>query len=68
LESGANNGVIATMRADSGFAKTISTVDADDTSVGRVATVLALAAAPGGTAGSFGITQNPPLPSSSPPS
>jgi hypothetical protein len=68
LESGANNGVIATMRADSGFAKTISTVDADDTAVGRVATVLALAAAPAGTAGSFGITQDPPLPSSSPPS
>jgi hypothetical protein len=65
LASGGDNGVIATMRADATFSKTISTVDADDTSVGRVATVLSLAAAPSGSTGRYGVTQQPPLPSAS---
>ncbi|HEX3706256.1 MAG TPA: copper transporter [Mycobacteriales bacterium] len=66
LQSGANNGVIAVIRADSSLTKTISTVDADDTSVGRVATVLALSAAPSGTTGRYGSTQKAPLPTTSP--
>ncbi|HVS67472.1 MAG TPA: copper transporter [Mycobacteriales bacterium] len=61
-----NGGALAAIRSDSGLRKTVSTVDADDTAVGRVATVLALAVAPSGAAGSYGGSQSPPLPSQSP--
>jgi hypothetical protein len=59
-------GALAAMRADASLSKIVSTVDSDDTAVGRVATVLALSAAPAGTVGSYGIAQNPPLPVPSP--
>lgn len=61
-----NGGVLATMRADSTLSKSVSTVDADETAVGRVAIALALAAAPGGNAGRYGLAQSPPLPVQSP--
>ncbi len=61
-----NTGVLDAMRADGNLSKTVSTVDADDTAVGRVATVLALAAAPTGSAGRYGTSQSPPVPSQSP--
>jgi hypothetical protein len=66
IDATANGGALAAIRADQAVSKIVSTVDSDDTAVGRVATVLALAAAPGGTTGSFGIAQSPPLPSQSP--
>jgi hypothetical protein len=66
LLSGANNGVLPAIRQDSTVSKTVSTVDADETPVGRVATVLALAEAPGGTTGEYGASQKQPLPSASP--
>ncbi|HVV76903.1 MAG TPA: copper transporter [Mycobacteriales bacterium] len=61
-----SGGPLAAMRADSGLMKSVSTVDSDDTAIGRVATVLALAAAPGGAIGTYGESQSPPLPSQSP--
>jgi hypothetical protein len=63
----ANGGPLAAMRADGTLAKIVSTVDSDDTAVGRVATVLALDAAPAGVVGRYGIAQSPPLPAQSPP-
>jgi hypothetical protein len=52
-------------RQDPTLPKTVSTVDADDQPAGQIATVLALAAAPTGTVGSFGLLGSPPLPSPS---
>jgi hypothetical protein len=66
LVSGSNNGVLAAIRADSSLSQIISTVDADETPIGRVATVLALAEAPSGVTGHYGASQSPPLPSASP--
>jgi hypothetical protein len=66
LLSGANNGVLPTIRQSSTVSKTVSTVDSDETPIGRVAIVLALAAAPAGTTGQYGASQKQPLPSASP--
>mgnify|MGYP001550260796 FL=1 len=66
LSSGANNGVLPVVRDDTDLSKTVSTVDSDETPLGRVATVLALAAAPSGTAGRYGASQSTPLPSPTP--
>lgn len=60
-----NGGALAAMRGDSDLSQIVSTVDADDTAVGRVATVLALAAAPGGTVGRYGASVTPPIPTAS---
>jgi hypothetical protein len=65
-DEGSNGGALAALRADSGLAKTISTIDGDETAVGRVATVLALAEASGGTTGRYGLSQSPPLPTQRP--
>jgi hypothetical protein len=62
IVDGSNGGALAAMRADSTLSKSVSTVDADDTAVGRVATILALVEAPGGVAGRYGLSQSPPLP------
>jgi hypothetical protein len=59
-------GILTAMRADSALSKTMSTIDSDETAIGRVAVVLALAQAPGGTTGRYGLSQSPPLPSQSP--
>lgn len=61
-----NGGALAAIRSAQSLSKLVSTVDSDDTAVGRVATVLALAASPAGTIGQYGLTQTPPLPSESP--
>ncbi|HVW80453.1 MAG TPA: copper transporter [Mycobacteriales bacterium] len=66
LQSGADNGVLPVMRQDSALSQTVSTVDADETPIGRIATVLALAQAPAGAAGQYGASQKQPLPSASP--
>ncbi|HWC34136.1 MAG TPA: copper transporter [Mycobacteriales bacterium] len=60
-----NGGPLAAMRGDSALAKTVSTVDADDTAVGRVAVVIALSVAPSGSTGSYGGSESPPLPTQS---
>lgn len=65
LLSGANNGVLPAIRQSSTISKTVSTVDSDETPIGRVATVLALAEGPGGTTGQYGASQKQPLPSPS---
>jgi hypothetical protein len=44
----------------------VSTVDSDDLAAGRIATVFALEASLTGTAGAYGPTKDPPLPSSTP--
>lgn len=46
---------IVTARSDSTLTKTVSTVDAIETAPGRIATVLALAAAPSGRVGKYGL-------------
>jgi hypothetical protein len=66
FRQGVSNGVVSVLREDATLSKTVSTVDSDDTALGRIATVLALAAAPGGSSGRYGASQSPPLPSSSP--
>ncbi len=65
IDSSSNGGALAAIRSDQALSKIVSTIDSDDTSIGRVATVLALAAAPGGTFGRYGLAQSPPLPSPS---
>jgi hypothetical protein len=66
IGTSSNGGALAAVRANQSLSKNVSTVDSDDTAVGRVATVLALAAAPTGGAGSYGIAQTPSLPTQSP--
>lgn len=61
-----NGGALAAVRADANLSKVVSTVDSDETAIGRIATVLALAAAPTGSTGQYGGAQSPPLPSESP--
>jgi hypothetical protein len=61
-----NGGFLTALRTDAGLSKSVSSVDAAETPVGRVATVLALAAAPGGTTGSYGRSQSHPLPTQRP--
>jgi len=63
---GSDGGILAAMQGDSVVAKSVSTIDSDETAAGRVAIVLALAAAPGGTTGRYGLSQSPPLPSQTP--
>jgi hypothetical protein len=65
LQSGANNGALPAIRQDSTLTQTVSTVDSDETPIGRVATVLALAQAPGGMTGEYGASQKQPLPTAS---
>jgi hypothetical protein len=65
LLSGANDGALPAIRESSAISSTVSTVDSDETPIGRVATVLALAEAPGGTTGQYGASQKTPLPSAS---
>jgi hypothetical protein len=50
------DGPMAAARADSTLTKAVSTVDAVDVPAGRIATVLALAAAPSGRVGKFGVS------------
>ncbi|HWB67559.1 MAG TPA: copper transporter [Mycobacteriales bacterium] len=66
LQSGANNGVLPSIRQDSSLSATVSTVDSDETPIGRIATVLALSQAPAGTTGQYGASQKQPLPTVSP--
>lgn len=57
-------GPLTAARADPVLTKTVSTVDADETPAGRIATVLALAGAPDSAAGAFGFGKGTaPLPS-----
>ncbi|MGN6472400.1 MAG: copper transporter [Mycobacteriales bacterium] len=66
IGAASNGGALAAMRADPNLSKLVSTVDGDETAAGRIATVLALAGAPSGITGRYGLTQAPPLPSPSP--
>jgi hypothetical protein len=59
-------GPIKVARADSTLTKSVSTVDAIDLPAGRIATVLALAAAPSGRVGNFGLSTKTPVVSPSP--
>jgi hypothetical protein len=66
--AGTGGSALAAARADSALTKTVSTVDFDpkDPAAGRIAVVLALADAPTGTVGAYGLAQTPPLPVPSP--
>jgi hypothetical protein len=64
-QDGQNAGALAAIRQNGTVSRLVSTVDGDDTAVGQIAAVLALAAAPGGTVGRFGPDETPPLPTSS---
>jgi hypothetical protein len=61
-------GMLAAVNSDSGLSKTVSTVDLASTDVdqdamaGRIAVVLALADSAGGKRGTYGLGQNPPVP------
>jgi hypothetical protein len=65
LQSGGPNGALPAIRQDATVSSTVSTVDSDETPIGRVAIVLALAEAPAGTTGEYGVSQKQPLPSAS---
>jgi Copper transport outer membrane protein, MctB len=65
--AGDSGGAFAAARADSALTKTVSTVNmdagkGDDPAAGRIAIVLALAAAATGQNGSYGLGQSTPLP------
>jgi hypothetical protein len=70
---GPNQATLAAARADSTLTQTVSTVTLDfgngqDPAAGRIAIVLALAAAPSGEVGAYGLNPpsgNPPLPATS---
>jgi Copper transport outer membrane protein, MctB len=66
--AGDSGSALVAARADSTLTKRVSTVDFDisDPAAGRIAVVLALAVAPSGTVGQYGLAQTPPLPSPSP--
>lgn len=62
----ASGGALAAARADSALTKSVSTVNLDtgsgqDPAAGRIAIVLALAAAPSGQVGAYGLAEQPPL-------
>jgi hypothetical protein len=66
--AGSSGGVIAFAKTDTTLMQAVSTVEGVDGASGRIAAVLALAAQLDGEAGSFGASEQPPLPvpSSSP--
>jgi hypothetical protein len=55
IQPGQPQGPLDAARADSALTRVASTVDADDSSAGRIAVVLALAGAPAGTVGNYGF-------------
>jgi Copper transport outer membrane protein, MctB len=66
--TGVPGGTLVAARADSSLTKSVSTVTLDptgqgDPAAGRIAIVLVLAMAPGGSPGAYGLGLNPPLPS-----
>jgi Copper transport outer membrane protein, MctB len=68
---GTSGDALSAVRGDQSLATTVSTVTIDsvgsnaDPAAGRIAIVVALAAAPDGTFGSYGLGWQPPLPSPS---
>jgi hypothetical protein len=62
-----SGGALNAVRADTALTSTVSTVNLDtsksnDPAAGRIAVVLALAAAPSGEVGAYGLGETPPLP------
>jgi hypothetical protein len=62
-------GILAAAAADAAVSKSVSTVDLGDDdadpAAGRIAVVLALAAAPSSKVGSYGLSLSPPVPTAS---